>query len=90
MDKNKPEHMPHSHRFFSNRACQYFPCHELPDPELFNCLFCYCPLYTRGDQCGGIFTYDSGGKIKNCMDCHLPHLPAYYDIIVAKLKEQKG
>ena len=87
MDKNKAAHTPHSHRFFSNRACQYFPCHALPDPEQFNCLFCYCPLYACGDQCGGTFTYEGERKIKNCMDCHLPHLPEYYDIIIDKLKE---
>ena len=86
MDKNKAIQMPHSHRFFSNRACAYFPCHALPAPETFNCLFCYCPLYARGDQCGGRFTYDSAGRVKDCTDCHLPHLPEYYDVVVARLK----
>ena len=31
--------------FFQNRECEYFPCHKGADPETFNCLFCYCPLY---------------------------------------------
>ena len=34
--------------FFSNRECEYFPCHKGADPENFNCLFCYCPLYALG------------------------------------------
>ena len=31
--------------YFCNRECEYFPCHKGADPENFNCLFCYCPLY---------------------------------------------
>jgi len=74
-----------SYKFFNNTACQYFPCHEKPDKEHFNCLFCYCPLYMLGDKCGGRFQYHGG--LKDCSACHLPHLPEYYDTIVAKLSE---
>ena len=35
------------------------PCHKTVG-ESFNCLFCYCPLYALGDQCGGNFTYIEG------------------------------
>ena len=45
------------YKFFQNRECEYFPCHEGADPETFSCLFCYCPLYALGDQCGGCFSY---------------------------------
>lgn len=38
--------------FFQNRACEYFPCHKGVADEDFNCLFCYCPLYLLGDECG--------------------------------------
>ena len=31
--------------YFSHKKCEYFPCHRGADPEDFNCLFCYCPLY---------------------------------------------
>ena len=58
--------------FFSNRECQYFPCHENIDPNDFNCMFCYCPLYMLGDKCGGTFTYTEQGR-KACNDCVLPH-----------------
>ena len=61
-----------SHRFFSNRACKYFPCHEDVDENEFNCLFCYCPLYALGPDCGGNFTYTEKGR-KNCAKCSLPH-----------------
>ena len=34
--------------FFTNRECEFFPCHAGIDPDEFNCLFCYCPLYALG------------------------------------------
>ena len=34
--------------YFSHKNCEYFPCHKGADPENFNCLFCYCPLYALG------------------------------------------
>ena len=40
-------------RFFQNRECPHFPCHRGIAAEEFNCLFCYCPLYTLGKRCGG-------------------------------------
>ena len=58
--------------FFTNRACPYFPCHETDDPDSFNCLFCYCPLYVLGEQCGGHFSYTKKG-VKNCKNCTVPH-----------------
>ena len=79
--------MENSHRFFSNPACQYFPCHAVTDINDFNCLFCYCPLYFLGAHCGGNFKYSGAKRVKNCEDCRLPHTPEYYDIILAKLKE---
>ena len=80
--------MENSHRFFSNRECKYFPCHARPDQDSYNCIFCYCPLYFLGDRCGGLF--DRGGEkgVKSCINCHLPHMPAFYDNIVAKLTEE--
>ena len=79
--------MENSFRFFNNRACKYFPCHAASDPENFNCLFCYCPLYLLGDKCGGHFKYTGAKKTKNCEDCRLPHIPEYYDTIITKLRE---
>ena len=58
--------------FFANTACEYFPCHEGIDPQDFNCLFCYCPLYMLGPDCGGNFTYTESGR-KSCKGCPLPH-----------------
>ena len=43
-------------RFFQNRECRFFPCHKGVAEEEFNCLFCYCPLYTLGRKCGGNYT----------------------------------
>ena len=54
--------------FFSNKECEYFPCHKGADPENFNCLFCYCPLYALGDKCGGNFRITEKG-IKDCTNC---------------------
>ena len=58
--------------FFSNKECEYFPCHAGADPDNFNCLFCYCPLYALGDKCGGNFRMTETG-IKDCTNCQLPH-----------------
>ncbi len=40
--------------YFSHKKCEYFPCHKGADPEDFNCLFCYCPLYALGDNAAEI------------------------------------
>jgi Zn-finger protein len=57
------------------------------DIDDFNCMFCFCPLYFLGDTCGGNFTYGGSKGLKNCVDCHLPHMPEYYDTIIDKLKQ---
>lgn len=74
-----------SHRFFCNRACAYFPCHTTTDEDAFNCLFCYCPLYTYED-CGGNLRMVDG--IKHCTDCLVPHHPSGYDIINQKIMDR--
>ena len=70
--------------FVQNRACEYFPCHKTNDPEHFNCLFCYCPLY-RMEDCDGNPTYLANG-IKDCSNCTVPHF--HYDHILKKLMEK--
>ena len=72
--------------FFCNRECEYFPCHKTNDPDNFNCLFCYCPLYTLGDRCGGNFRYTEKG-IKDCTGCMLPHKRENYGYITGKYHE---
>ena len=81
--------MEHSHRFFSNEKCMFFPCHPEAEGE-FNCLFCYCPLYFLGEECGGAFRWAIHGniKIKICSGCLLPHRPENYDLITGKLTEE--
>lgn len=75
-----------SYRYFQNKECEYFLCHGGADPENFNCLFCYCPLYALGDQCGGAFTYTEQG-IKDCSKCLKPHRPESYDGIMEKMPQ---
>ena len=70
--------------FFQNRECECFPCHRGADADGFNCLFCYCPLYALGDQCGGGFTYLENG-IKDCSKCLRPHRRENYDKIMEKM-----
>ena len=70
--------------FFQNRECEYFPCHEGADPDNFNCLFCFCPLYALGDRCGGGFTYTEQG-IKDCSKCLKPHRRENYEKIMEKM-----
>lgn len=66
--------------FFQNTNCEYFPCHKCDDPEKFSCLFCYCPLYALGEDCGGNFTYTQSG-IKDCSACLRPHKRENYEAI---------
>ena len=72
------------HSFFQNRDCAYFPCHGNADEENFNCLFCYCPLYALGNQCGGNFTYTQSG-IKDCSSCIRPHKKDNYASILESM-----
>lgn len=72
--------------FFSNKECEYFPCHKVADPENFNCLFCYCPLYALGEKCGGNFKITEKG-IKDCTDCQLPHKRKNYGYVTGKYQE---
>lgn len=68
------ENKKYYYKFNQNRKCEYFPCHKIADPEEnFNCMFCYCPLYMLGRDCGGNFKYNANG-IKDCSACVLPHL----------------
>ena len=76
--------MKNSHKYFSNTECKYFPCHTIQSDE-FNCLFCYCPLYLLGDKCGGNYIFGGEKRVKDCIDCHLPHMPEFYDSIVERI-----
>lgn len=62
----------HTYPFFTHRDCKFFPCHEGVPADEFNCLFCYCPLYALGPDCGGRFVYTEKGR-KDCSHCSLPH-----------------
>ena len=73
------------HTFFSNRSCKYFPCHKGADPEDFNCLFCYCPLYAMGPDCGGNYRLTQSG-VKDCTGCLVPHRRENYERIMEKLR----
>lgn len=73
-----------NYAFFQNSNCEYFPCHKTKNPDDFNCLFCYCPLYALGDQCGGNFTYTKEG-IKDCSGCLFPHCKENYGKIMEKM-----
>ncbi len=77
--------MENSFRFFENRECQYYPCHDMKE---INCLFCYCPLYFL-DSCPGNYSIlnKDGKKIKTCIECKFPHEPENYGKIIKFLKE---
>lgn len=76
-------------KFFNHKECEYFPCHDVKDPDKFNCLFCYCPLYTLGDKCGGNYKYVGDG-IKDCSECLVPHTEKSYDYIMSRWPEVSG
>ena len=49
-------------------------------------IFCYCPLYALGTNCGGNFKYTDKG-IKDCSNCLLPHNKNNYDYIMSKFQD---
>ena len=72
--------------FYTNKECEYYPCHPVPEGTEFNCLFCYCPLYALGEKCGGDYVYlDSG--IKDCSGCLRPHRRDSYDYVMSRMGE---
>ena len=74
------------YQFFQNRECEFFPCHSGVAEQDFNCLFCYCPLYTLGDKCGGSFVYTDKG-IKSCEACSFPHHRERYAAVLKRFPE---
>ena len=78
--------MENSYRFFENKECQYYPCQK--GIENMNCLFCYCPLYSR-EHCPGKpeFLEKDGRRIKVCTNCTFPHQPQNYDKVIQVLKQ---
>ena len=76
--------MKQSANYFSNTACEFFPCHKNADSKNFNCLFCYYPLYRLPD-CGGNYELLSNG-IKDCTNCKFPH--ENYWAVVDKLRKE--
>ncbi|HFL2475235.1 TPA: cysteine-rich small domain-containing protein [Clostridioides difficile] len=75
-----------NYKFFNHKDCEFFPCHKTNKPEEFNCLFCYCPLYALGENCGGNFKYTDKG-IKDCSSCILPHKKDNYNYIMSKFQD---
>lgn len=63
-----------------------FPCHTGVAEEDFNCLFCYCPLYALGPNCGGAVRYTAQG-IKDCSACVFPHLRQNYSRVLARFPD---
>lgn len=76
--------MSENYKFVQNEICEYFPCHKTSDPEHFNCLFCFCPLYMLKKECGGNFKYTNG--VKDCSECMVPHGGNGYEHVMSKMK----
>ena len=84
---NERETMSEFYKFFSHKQCEYFPCHKTDDPDNFNCLFCFCPLYLKGAECGGNFRYTEKG-VKDCSQCMFPHERKNYTKMMEKLRQK--
>lgn len=77
--------MGHNYKFVQNKKCEFFPCHTGVAEEDFNCLFCYCPLYTLKDKCGGNPTFLEDGT-KDCSNCTVTHQKGSgYDHVMRKI-----
>ncbi|MBO5351736.1 MAG: metal-binding protein [Lachnospiraceae bacterium] len=81
--------MENSYKFFENKACAYYPCHE--KTECINCLFCYCPLYHL-EHCPGNYKKISwkGVEVKSCEDGTFPHEPENYETVIKILSGTMG
>lgn len=73
----------YSYHFFQNTDCEYFPCHKNIVTELFNCLFCFCPLYLS-KNCIGTPVYLNSG-IKDCSHCIIPHNVKNYHCMISAI-----
>ena len=81
--------MKNSFRYFENRDCRYYPCHE--GMEELNCLFCYCPFYFLPGCPGTPRTRCKDGReIRVCTDCTFPHVPENYPQLIRSLREVMG
>lgn len=78
--------MSENYKFFNHKDCEYFPCHKTDKPDEFNCLFCYCPLYALGENCGGNFKYSING-FKDCSFCMVPHTKEKYEYIIGRYSD---
>ena len=72
-------------KYYQNKECEYFPCHENAKED-FNCMFCYCPLYVLGKNCGGNFRYTEKGR-KDCSKCLVPHKRENYEKIIGRYQD---
>ena len=75
--------------FYTNKECEYYPCHPVSEGTEFNCLFWYCPLYMLGRKCGGNFTYFESG-VKYCSECLVPHRRENYGFIADSFQKIAG
>ena len=83
--------MNNTYKFYQNKQCEYFPCHDVADSSSFNCLFCYCPLYLK-EPCLGHPDYILNGKgqrIKDCSSCTVVHRPEMYEKVLEELGRQR-
>lgn len=72
-------------KFNQNRDCEFFPCHKGIEEDAFNCLFCYCPLYALGKDCGGDFVFTHG--VKDCSGCRKPHGQGSYEFVMERIDQ---
>ena len=74
-------------KFFCNKECEYYPCHNITEGQELNCLFCYCPLYLKEDCPGkpSYITAGDGSRIKDCSGCLFPHMRGNYDRVISEL-----
>ena len=79
-----------NYKFNQHKDCEFFPCHKGVEEDKFNCLFCYCPLYMLGNECGGNFKATNG--FKDCSGCTKPHDENAYAFVMSNMKKvmEKG
>ena len=74
--------------FYTNKECEYYPCHPVPEGTEFNCpVLALSPLYV-GRKWGN-FTYLESG-VKDCSECLVPHRRENYGFIADSFQKIAG
>ena len=75
--------------FYTNKECEYYPCHPVPEGTSSTACSATARFYMLGRKCGGNFTYLESG-VKDCSKCLVPHRRENYGFIADSFQKIAG